>query len=212
MTARARGAMWHCVSFPPQCLSPLALRSARAIRSHSREARSPTSMAKDKAVRAYQKAPVSKNAYKQLISNYSADTPPRFKLIDAFLAFLFVTGILQFVYCIVLSNYPFNSFLSGFAATVGQFVLSLALRLQLGAGESGKPRVAEGRYVVDLRVCMRIGSRILASKHVILTHEKSVCRVPFRICSLTLFRCQLPWLDVQNKNTHALLISSTLAR
>ena len=161
MTARARGTMWHCVSFPPQCLSPLALRSARAIRSRSREARSPTSMAKDKTVRASQKAPVSKNAYKQLISNYSADTPPRFKLIDAFLAFLFVTGILQFVYCIVLSNYPFNSFLAGFSATVGQFVLSLALRLQLGAGESGKPRVAEGRYVVDSRMRMRAGSHIL---------------------------------------------------
>jgi len=52
------------------------------------------------------------------------------KLIDAFMAFLIVVGGLQFVYCVIGGNYPFNAFLSGFAATVGQFVLTASLRIQ----------------------------------------------------------------------------------
>jgi len=52
------------------------------------------------------------------------------KLIDAFMAFLVVVGGLQFVYCVIGGNYPFNAFLSGFAATVGQFVLTASLRIQ----------------------------------------------------------------------------------
>ena len=51
----------------------------------------------------------------------------------------------------MLSDYPFNSFLAGFAATVGQFVLALALRLQLGAGADTKdrPRATEGRAFAE---------------------------------------------------------------
>ncbi len=32
--------------------------------------------------------------------------------------------MLQFLYCVIAGNYPFNAFLSGFSATVGQFVLT----------------------------------------------------------------------------------------
>ncbi|KAG9233243.1 putative Dolichyl-diphosphooligosaccharide--protein glycosyltransferase subunit DAD1 [Amylocarpus encephaloides] len=62
--------------------------------------------------------------------NYQDKTPQRTKLVDVFLAFLVVVGVLQFVYCVVAGNYPFNAFLSGFSATVGQFVLTASLRMQ----------------------------------------------------------------------------------
>lgn len=101
----------------------------------------------------------SKNPQKsneiKMVDAYLQTTPTRFKLIDAFLLMLFLTGVLQFAYCVLLSNYPFNAFISGyvtlshgsFAATVGQFVLALSLRMQLASVVDGKPRVAENRYV-----------------------------------------------------------------
>jgi len=63
-------------------------------------------------------------------NNYAEKTPQRVKLIDAFMAFLVVVGGLQFVYCVIGGNYPFNAFLAGFSATVGQFVLTVSLRMQ----------------------------------------------------------------------------------
>ncbi|KAI9736891.1 MAG: oligosaccharyltransferase complex subunit epsilon [Claussenomyces sp. TS43310] len=62
--------------------------------------------------------------------NYLDTTPQRIKLIDVFMAFLVAVGVLQFVYCVIAGNYPFNAFLSGFSATVGQFVLTASLRAQ----------------------------------------------------------------------------------
>ncbi|RDW78111.1 dolichyl-diphosphooligosaccharide--protein glycosyltransferase subunit OST2 [Coleophoma crateriformis] len=62
--------------------------------------------------------------------NYLDTTPQRTKLIDVFMTFLVVVGALQFVYCVIAGNYPFNAFLSGFSATVGQFVLTASLRIQ----------------------------------------------------------------------------------
>ncbi|CAK1364040.1 Dolichyl-diphosphooligosaccharide--protein glycosyltransferase subunit DAD1 [Cercospora beticola] len=63
-------------------------------------------------------------------SNYNNHTPQRVKLIDTFLGFLLLVGVLQFAYCVLAGNFPFNAFLSGFGATVGQFVLTASLRIQ----------------------------------------------------------------------------------
>ncbi|KAI9811334.1 MAG: oligosaccharyltransferase complex subunit epsilon [Pycnora praestabilis] len=63
-------------------------------------------------------------------NNYLKSTPQRVKLIDVFMTFLVIVGVLQFVYCVLAGNYPFNAFLSGFSATVGQFVLTASLRIQ----------------------------------------------------------------------------------
>ncbi|KAL9618803.1 MAG: hypothetical protein Q9160_006526 [Pyrenula sp. 1 TL-2023] len=63
-------------------------------------------------------------------TRYLHTTPPRTKLLDAFLAYLVLVGGVQFVYCVVAGNYPFNAFLSGFCAAVGQFVLTASLRMQ----------------------------------------------------------------------------------
>ncbi|ERF73597.1 hypothetical protein EPUS_00850 [Endocarpon pusillum Z07020] len=63
-------------------------------------------------------------------NDYLQNTPPRTFLLDAFMAFLVVIGGLQFLYAILFGNYPFNAFLSGFCAAVGQFVLTASLRMQ----------------------------------------------------------------------------------
>ena len=34
-------------------------------------------------------------------------------MIDAFLVFLMLSGIIQFVYCALITNFPFNSFIAG---------------------------------------------------------------------------------------------------
>ncbi len=36
---------------------------------------------------------------------YADETPQRTKLIDLFMAFLVVVGVLQFVYCVIVGNY-----------------------------------------------------------------------------------------------------------
>ncbi|GAV99734.1 defender against cell death 1 [Lentinula edodes] len=66
-----------------------------------------------------------------LLSAYTNQTTPRLKFIDAFLVFLVSSGVLQFVYCVLVTNFPFNAFLAGFSSTVGQFVLTASLRQQV---------------------------------------------------------------------------------
>jgi oligosaccharyltransferase complex subunit epsilon len=79
--------------------------------------------------------------------SYVDGTPARMQLCDAFLVFLMATGVFLFLYCVVVTNYPFNAFLAAcvrrlstarcsqqgihsFASTVGQFVLVASLRMQ----------------------------------------------------------------------------------
>lgn len=44
---------------------------------------------------------------------YQATTPKKLKIIDAYLAYILLTGVIQFVYCCLVGTFPFNSFLSG---------------------------------------------------------------------------------------------------
>ncbi|KAJ5477415.1 hypothetical protein N7539_007559 [Penicillium diatomitis] len=81
---------------------------------------------------------IAQNVWEQ----YVATTPQRTLLLDAFMAFLVLVGGLQFLYCVLAGNYPFNAFLSGFSAAVGQFVLTASLRMQTsdsGSTLSSKP-------------------------------------------------------------------------
>ncbi len=104
------------------------------------------------------------------------------KLLDTFMAFLVAVGVLQFVYCLIGGNYvsrfcqnncrngftrdviglvllitmvngqPFNAFLSGFSATVGQFVLTASLRLQTNPENKGDfEKISNERYVYNQR-------------------------------------------------------------
>ncbi|OCH94322.1 defender against death DAD protein [Obba rivulosa] len=73
----------------------------------------------------------SANALQTLWKAYNDTTSPRLKLVDTFLVFLMLSGVVQFVYCILVTNFPFNAFLAGFGSCVGQFVLTASLRTQV---------------------------------------------------------------------------------
>ncbi|EEB92906.1 hypothetical protein MPER_08511 [Moniliophthora perniciosa FA553] len=73
----------------------------------------------------------TQNTVLQLWKAYNEQTSDRLKFIDAFLVFLMVSGAIQFLYCVLITNFPFNAFLAGFASTVGQFVLTASLRSQV---------------------------------------------------------------------------------
>ncbi|KAJ7179475.1 oligosaccharyl transferase epsilon subunit [Mycena filopes] len=62
---------------------------------------------------------------------YNEHTSDRLKFIDSFLVFLMLSGIVQFAYCVLITTFPYNAFLSGFGSTVGQFVLTASLRSQV---------------------------------------------------------------------------------
>lgn len=55
---------------------------------------------------------------------YQSNTPKKLKIIDAYLVYILLTGIMQFVYCVLVGTFPFNSFLSGFISCVSCFVLA----------------------------------------------------------------------------------------
>ncbi len=64
-------------------------------------------------------------------NEYSINTSKRLKLIDAYLLYILLTGVVQFAYCCLVGTFPFNSFLSGFISTVASFILGVCLRLQV---------------------------------------------------------------------------------
>lgn len=87
------------------------------------------------------------------VSNYVKTTPQRTKLIDLFMAYLMVVGAIQFLYCFV-GSYPFNAFLSGFSATVGQFVLTASLRVQTSSASNKEfSSISPERAFADYIVC-----------------------------------------------------------
>jgi oligosaccharyltransferase complex subunit epsilon len=59
------------------------------------------------------------------------NTPKRLKVIDAYLLYIFFTGVMQFVYCCLVGTFPFNAFLAGFISCIGSFILAACLRLQV---------------------------------------------------------------------------------
>ncbi|OAA64809.1 Defender against death DAD protein [Cordyceps fumosorosea ARSEF 2679] len=95
--------------------------------------------------------------FQNIYTHYLKETTQRTKLIDVFLAFLVVVGALQFAYCVLAGNYPFNAFLSGFSATVGQFVLAISLRIQTATTDKNEfPSVSPERAFADFIVCSLI--------------------------------------------------------
>jgi oligosaccharyltransferase complex subunit epsilon len=53
------------------------------------------------------------NAVQTLWKAYNDQTTDRLKFIDTFLFFLMLSGIAQFLYCVLVTDYPFNAFLAG---------------------------------------------------------------------------------------------------
>jgi len=67
----------------------------------------------------------------EFLTHYAKDTPHQAKLIDIYLIYCVFTGVIQFLYCIIVGGFPFNSFLSGFISCVGSFILAVCLRMQV---------------------------------------------------------------------------------
>jgi len=73
---------------------------------------------------------------KKFFSDYRVKTDQNLKIIDCYLGYILITGIIQFVYCCLVGTFPFNSFLSGFISCVTCFVLGVNLRLQVNKENS----------------------------------------------------------------------------
>ena len=58
--------------------------------------------------------PAASSAVESLWKAYVDTTSPRLKFVDSFLVFLILSGVLQFVYCVLVSSFPFNAFLAGY--------------------------------------------------------------------------------------------------
>ena len=56
--------------------------------------------------------------------DYTQSTPKKLKIVDAYLFYILLTGVVQFGYCCLVGTFPFNSFLSGFISCIGSFVLA----------------------------------------------------------------------------------------
>merc|ERR1712189_33338 len=67
---------------------------------------------------------------RRFLEEYVSGTPTKLKLIDAYMGYILITGVIQFVYCCLVGTFPFNSFLSGFISCVGSFILGACLRIQ----------------------------------------------------------------------------------
>ena len=116
----------------------------------------------------------SQSPVASLWNAYYETTSTRLKTIDAFLVFLMLSGIIQFLYCILISNFPFNAFLAGyvtrlaalglpnsselcsFGSCVGQFVLAASLRAQVNpANRNEFKEVSPERCVSGTRCPLR---------------------------------------------------------
>ena len=94
----------------------------------------------------------------QFLNEYKSRTPVRLKLVDAYLAYVMLTGIIQFVYCLLVGTFPFNSFLSGFISCVGSFVLAgwLLYILVANACTHTHTHAREHTHTHTHTVCLRI--------------------------------------------------------
>ncbi|KAI8998152.1 defender against death protein 1 [Gaertneriomyces semiglobifer] len=86
---------------------------------------------------------------RRLFAAYTTTTPQSLKLIDAYLVFLMLTGVIQFVYVILAGTYPYNSFLAGFGASVGSFVLAANLRSQVNPQTKDFNKLSPERAFAD---------------------------------------------------------------
>ncbi|XP_037397553.1 dolichyl-diphosphooligosaccharide--protein glycosyltransferase subunit DAD1 [Pygocentrus nattereri] len=67
----------------------------------------------------------------RFLEEYNSSTSTKLKVVDAYLLYILLTGALQFLYCLLVGTFPFNSFLSGFISCVGSFILAVCLRIQI---------------------------------------------------------------------------------
>ncbi|KAM6918191.1 dolichyl-diphosphooligosaccharide--protein glycosyltransferase subunit DAD1 [Xenentodon cancila] len=73
----------------------------------------------------------------RFLDEYTTTTPNKLKVVDAYLLYILLTGAMQFLYCLLVGTFPFNSFLSGFISCVGSFILAVCLRIQINPQNKG---------------------------------------------------------------------------
>ncbi|MEQ2247253.1 Dolichyl-diphosphooligosaccharide-protein glycosyltransferase subunit dad1 [Ilyodon furcidens] len=73
----------------------------------------------------------------RFLEEYTTTTPNKLKVVDAYLLYILLTGAMQFLYCLLVGTFPFNSFLSGFISSVGSFILGVCLRIQINPQNKG---------------------------------------------------------------------------
>eukprot|EP00922_Rhytidocystis_sp_ex-Travisia-forbesii_P058482 GHVS01086423.1.p1 GENE.GHVS01086423.1~~GHVS01086423.1.p1 ORF type:complete len:114 (+),score=8.98 GHVS01086423.1:105-446(+) len=84
--------------------------------------------------------------------SYEKETPNIIRLLDIFLWFLLIMGMMQLMYAFVIgTTFPFNSLLSGLFSCIGAFTLTLNLRLQLADME--KLDISTERAFADYLLC-----------------------------------------------------------
>lgn len=71
--------------------------------------------------------------------------------------------VAQFVYCVLVGSFPFNSFLAGFSSTVGAFVLTGWLCVRVSAAAKGRIVAADGATYVGYVHGLCLGARRLHS-------------------------------------------------
>ena len=64
------------------------------------------------------------NVLTKLYDEYNNKTSKKLKIVDAYLGYILLTGVIQFLYCCLVGTFPFNSFLAGFISSVGSFILA----------------------------------------------------------------------------------------
>ncbi|XP_072552398.1 dolichyl-diphosphooligosaccharide--protein glycosyltransferase subunit DAD1 [Salminus brasiliensis] len=74
----------------------------------------------------------------RFLEEYKSSTSTKLKVVDAYLLYILLTGALQFLYCLLVGTFPFNSFLSGFISCVGSFILAVCLRIQINPQNKGE--------------------------------------------------------------------------
>ncbi|EFA78523.1 trafficking protein particle complex subunit 3 [Heterostelium album PN500] len=62
--------------------------------------------------------------FNSFFESYKSRTPQKLKIIDLFLVYAFLTGVIVFAYCCLVGTFPFNSFLAAFISCVGTFILT----------------------------------------------------------------------------------------
>ncbi|KAG0374328.1 MAG: DAD/Ost2 [Linnemannia gamsii] len=95
-----------------------------------------------------------KTAASSLSTAYFKDTPKSLKLIDSYMVYVLLTGIIQFVYVVIAGTFPNNAFLAGFISTVSSFVLAANLRIQTNPKNASQfPTTSPERAFADFLAC-----------------------------------------------------------
>lgn len=80
------------------------------------------------------------NVIQGLWEAYNEKCPLQLKIVDAYLAYVVMTGVIQFIYVCLVGTFPFNAFLGGFISCVGCCVLTVSLRMQINPENRKDPR------------------------------------------------------------------------